>query len=158
VADGWVGQNASTRNHGGEPSLRVIARTGANARTLVRFRLPAVPSGCEVQTARLRLYAASSTAGRTLQARALGGPWTESGLTWRNQPATTTGQPAIAASRSTSGYVTWIVTAQARGMYAVGNHGFQVRDGAEGGSGAQQRFHSREGSVTRPPQLVITFG
>jgi large repetitive protein len=157
VADGWVGQSAPSGNHGGELTLRVIARTGANARALVRFELPAVPTGCDVVEAKLRLYSSSFAASRTLQALALAAPWTESGVTWMNQPATI-GAAASAPSRSSAGYVAWTVTAQARRMYAGGNHGFLVRDGAEGGGGAGQGFNSRERGATRPPLLVVTFG
>jgi hypothetical protein len=151
VADGWVGQSAPSGNHGGELTLRVMARTGANARTLVRFPLPAVPSGCQVVEAKMRLNSSSFTTGRTLQALALAAPWTDSGMTWRNQPATI-GAVASAPSRSSAGYVVWTVTTQARRMYSDGNRGFLVRDGAEGG-GAHQGFQSRETGSTRPPQL-----
>ena len=157
VADGWVGQSGPSRNHGGELTLRVIARTGANARALVRFSLPVIPSGCQVVEAKLRLYSSSFMTGRTLQALALAAPWTEPGVTWRNQPATI-GTAASAPSRSSAGYVVWTVTAQARRMYSDGNHGFLVRDGSEGGGGAHQGLQSRESGSTRAPQLVVTFG
>ena len=46
-----------------------------NFRALVRFSLPAVPAGCTLQAATLRLFAASAGSGRTLQASRLAASW-----------------------------------------------------------------------------------
>ena len=68
-----------------------MSKSGGNLRALVRFNLPAMPQGCSVESATLRIYAKSAASGRTLQAFQLGGSWTEGGVTWANQPATTGG-------------------------------------------------------------------
>jgi hypothetical protein len=137
--------------------VKVDSKSGANARALFRFALPALPSGCRVTDAKLRLYASSYKSGRTLQAVQLGASWTESGVTWSNQPATV-GVAATAPSPSTSTYVQWSVTSHVDSMYSSGNHGFLIRDGVENGNGIEQAFHSREKGTDNPPQLVITFG
>jgi hypothetical protein len=114
-----------------------------------------VPQGCVVQSATLRLFAASATPGRMLEAWQLAGGWSEGGVTWANQPATT---GAAALTATGSGYLEWNVTSQVQGMFAAGaNHGFLIRDAVEGDSGAEQQFHGRE-KGENPPQLVITFG
>jgi hypothetical protein len=110
-----------------------------------------------VTDARLRLYASSYKAGRTLQALQLGGSWTEGGVTWANLPATT-GAAATASSPSTSTYVQWSVAPQVESMYSGHNHGFLIRDSVDNGNGIEQAFHSREKGTDNPPQLVITFG
>ena len=52
------------------------------------FQLPtAPPTGCEVQSATLRMHAKSARDARTIQALRVTGAWTESGVTWANQPA-----------------------------------------------------------------------
>jgi hypothetical protein len=121
----------------------------------VRFALPAsVPAGCVVQSATLRMFAASWTTGRTLQASRVASAWSENGITWANQPQTT---GDVAVTTSGSGYREWNVAAQVQAMYAAGaNHGFLIRDATEGAGGAEQQFHSREKGVNSP-QLVITF-
>lgn len=94
--------------------------------------------------------------GRTLQALRLLTNWTESALTWNNQPQTT-GTAATVASGS--GYREGTVTSQVQAMYAPGaNHGFLVRDATENGTGLDQGFHSREKGTDNPPRLVLTFG
>jgi parallel beta-helix repeat protein len=153
-ADGWVLQSSPTSNYANDSVIKVDTKSGANARALVRFALPAIPSGCQVTSAQLRLYASSYKTGRTLQALALTGAWTETGVTWANQPAAS-GSAATVASGS--GYLSWNVTSQLAAAYA-GNTGFLVRDQTEDGAGIEQGFHSREKAPDNPPQLVLTFG
>jgi parallel beta-helix repeat protein len=154
AADAWLNQGSKNSNKGADAILRVQGRTGQNMRALVRFTLPAAPAGCVVQSATLRLYAASWKTGRTLQALRVTGSWTEAGVTWANQPATA--GPA-ATTASGSGYRQWNVTTQVQSMIAGGaNHGFLIRDAKESGSGPVQQFHSREKSQNTP-QLVITY-
>ncbi|MHA6780363.1 right-handed parallel beta-helix repeat-containing protein [Pseudonocardia saturnea] len=154
VADSWLLQDSPSQNYGTDSTLKVDSKSGANARALVRFGLPALPPGCTVTGATLRLNAASAVSGRTLQALPVTGGWTENTVTWATQPAT--GGPA-ATTTSGSGYRQWTVTAQVLAMYSGANNGFLIRDAAENAGGRLQGFRSREDSSNRP-QLVITFG
>jgi hypothetical protein len=122
-------------------------------RALVRFGLPAVPQGCVIESATLRLFAASTRTGRTLHALRLVGAWSENVVTWANQPPTA---GSAAATASGSGYREWNVTSHVQAMVTEGvNHGFLIRDAVEG-QDAEQQFHSREKGES-PPQLVIRF-
>jgi large repetitive protein len=137
----------------------VNSRTGERTRSLVRFVIATIPTGCQVASAELRLYNASPKAGRTIPALQLAGNWTESVVNWNNQP-TTTGLAAIASTPSSAGMMRWSVTEQVKGMYSSGNYGFLIRDAAEGSSVSMvQQFHSNQttANVKRPPGLVITF-
>jgi CSLREA domain-containing protein len=156
-ADSWVLQDSASNNYGNDSVVKVDTKSGANARALFRFTLPAIPSGCRITSATLRLYASSYKEGRTIQALRLGAAWTESGVNWNNQPATT-GAAATASSPSASTHVQWSVASQVEEMYSGGNHGFLIRDSVENGNGVEQAFHSREKGTDNPPQLVITFG
>ena len=155
-ADSWVGQDAPAATHGADPALVVRSKAQANQRALVHFALPAVPAGCRVTDAKLRLNASSAADGRTLQAVQLAASWTEGGVRWNNQPATT---GPVATTSSGSGWREWTVTAQVDGMYTGANHGFLIRDASEGsGPTRDQSFRSREGGGSTAPQLVVTFG
>ena len=70
-------QSAPANNSGTDASLKVASKPGDNARALVRFDLPAIPAGCQVTNAQLRLFAGSATHGRTLQALRVAAAWTE---------------------------------------------------------------------------------
>jgi hypothetical protein len=153
-ADAWIDQNSSGNNFGSDSILKVQAKDGNNYRALVRFALPNAPAGCVIQSATLRLYAPSSTAGRTLQVLRINGNWSEGAVNWNNQPATN--GTAVTAS-SGNGYREWNVTSIVQLMYSGTNNGFLIRDSANGGGGFEQQFHSRE-KGSEMPQLVIVFG
>lgn len=155
--DSWIDQNSSSDNRGSDSTLKVRSESGSNnMRALVRFALPSLPSGCTVTAATLRLYAASFSSGRTLEAHQIASSWTESGVTWSNQPSVT-GTPATTTSGS--GWRQWAVTSLVQAMYAGSNHGFRIKDATESASGGfEQRLHSREKAPDNPPELVITFG
>jgi large repetitive protein len=155
--DAWVLQSAPTDNKGGDSVLKIDSKAGANARALVRFALPQIPTGCQVTSATLRLYSGSYKEGRTLQVNRLLSIWNEGGVNWGSQPAFN-GTPVFAQSRSTAGYVEWTVTSHVTSMYSGTNAGFLIRDANEDGPGMEQSFNSREKGADNPPQLVITFG
>lgn len=154
-ADSWVAQKDPGKNFATDSILKVDAKNQEAARGLVRFALPPLPAGCRITGAELQLQNGSGRAGRTIHALPLAGPWTESAVTWRNQPATA-GAPV--AAPSASGTMRWTVTDQVRAMYDGLNHGFLVRDADERSSGREQQFHSREKGTDNPPRLVITYG
>lgn len=156
--DAWIDQASPSANKGTDSVLKVTSKSGnANTRALVQYDLPSVPSGCSVTSAKLRLYNNSPVSGRTLEALQNGASWTENGVTWSNQPATT-GSAATATTTSTAGFMEWAVTSQVQGMYSGSNYGFKVRDAAEdSAAGPEQPFRSREAGST-PPELVVTYG
>jgi hypothetical protein len=155
-ADSWIDESSPSTNKGSDSSLVVRSKNGnSDVRTLVRFALPAVPQGCVLQSATLRLNAGSSVNGRTLQALRVTSSWNEGTVTWSNQPSTASG---AATTSSGQGWRQWDVASQVATMYGSGtNHGFLIRDANENSSsGPEQKFSSREAGSNRP-QLVIAF-
>jgi hypothetical protein len=155
AADSWILQSSSSSNYATDSVAKVDSKSGGNARALFQFAMPPIPAGCQVTSAQLRLYAGSSTSNRTLQALRVNAPWTETGVTWGNQPATT---GTAATTSSGSGWRQWTVTAHVQAMYASANHGFLIRDASEGAGGREQQFHTKEKAPDQPPELVITYG
>jgi hypothetical protein len=159
TADSWIDQGAPSVNRGSDPILNVRADpSGGNARALVRFRLPAdAPPGCVVASARLRLFSPEDSVGSRVEAVRLARSWSEGSVTWSGQPGTT---GAAAAAWSREGYMRWNVTSQVAAILQGANHGFLIRDAAEGTGdvGGDHGFHSREkGDGADPPELVIHF-
>ena len=158
--DAWIDQASPIANKGNDSALRVLSKAPANnARALVRFSLPAIPAGCVVESATLRLYASAVVTERTLEADRVTGSWSEGGVTWSNQPATA-GAPATTMSgvgpNPPLGYRTWDVDSQVLAMYGGPNEGFLIRDAGENYGGLEQVFKSSESASDRP-ELVITF-
>jgi large repetitive protein len=153
--DSWIDQGSPSNNFGSDQILKVKRETGSKAmRALLRFTLPAVPAGCSVTAATLRLYAASAATGQTLQALRINAGWTENGVTWSNQPATT---GTAATTTSVAGWNQWTVTTHVQGMYSGTNNGFLVRFDAETSPVAEMQFHARD-KGSEHPELRITFG
>jgi hypothetical protein len=154
-ADSWIDQNSASNNFGTDAILKVRSQAPSdNFRTLIRFALPTPPAGCVLQSATLRLYTAASTTGRTLEALRISGAWTESSVTWNNQPATT---GTAVTTISGLGNREWQVAAQVQAIYDTGvNHGFLIRDAAEGGTDSEQQFHAKEKGED-PPVLIVSF-
>ena len=76
-ADTYI-EEGSNNNFGTNADIRVVGSVDdKKARGLVRFSLPSVPSGCEVTSAALCLYASSAAGGRTLQAYRAASSWAE---------------------------------------------------------------------------------
>ena len=154
-ADSWLDENSAANNFGSDSILKIRSKGPRdNFRALVRFALPAaIPQGCRVGSASLRLFAASATPGRVLHALRLATGWSESLVTWNTQPQTT---GAAAATASGVGARLWDVAAQVQAMYdSNALHGFLIRDAAEN-SDAEQSFHSREKGES-PPELTVVF-
>jgi hypothetical protein len=155
VADTQVRQNNPDLNYGTRATMQVRSAASNNRRSLVRFILPAIPNRCTITAATLRLYVSTAAAGRTYQAYRAASAWTETGVTWNNQPATT-GTAAVVVTTAAIGFLQWTVTTQVQAMYPT-NNGFIVRDQTESSATTVTNiFSTREG--TYAPQLVITFG
>ena len=122
----------------------------------MRFDLPAVPAGCQITGAQLRLFAGGAVDGRTLQALRSTRPWTEGGVTWANQPATTGAAATDAVGHRMAGVVRDL--GGPGDVLRAATTDSSIRDASEGGAGFQQQLHSREKAPDNPPQLVITFG
>ncbi|WP_020519219.1 CBM96 family carbohydrate-binding protein [Catelliglobosispora koreensis] len=151
--DAWITRSWANTNFGKDTINKVRSKLNADARTLVHFGLPALPAGCKVTSAKLRMYEGTAVTGRTLRVTQVTSAWTETGVTWNNQPPTT-GTAATASAKA--GWVEWTVTTQVAGLYTTGNRGLQIRDAAEGAAGYEQRLHSREN--VNKPTLIITYG
>lgn len=152
-ADTYLKEDGATTNFGTSTFLDVKSDPVKGRRTLVHFPLPAVPTGCRLNSATLRLNASASAAGRTIHAYRAAASWTETTATYANGPSAA-GDPSSAASAV--GWTQWNVGSQVRTMYSGTNTGFRVVDAAEGLSNGLQTYSSREGA--NPPELVLDFG
>ena len=180
--DANVRQGSPTTNFGTVTSTNVSSGNGINQRAYVRFDLttctPAIPSTAVVRLATLRLYlTAVPAACRTIDVFAASATWTETGITWNNEPFGSTINNPPTASRSGSFTVGTPAGCQnqATGTYLVGgtvtsdvasfvlgsvtNFGWMLRDDAEGSATTRTvTFSSKElATVGQAPQLVVTY-
>lgn len=172
IADAYVNQTSGSTgtNYGTANFISVLSRASRNQRAFVRFDLskcsPNIPTSATVKQAVLRLNmndTPGNNSNRTYQFRRVNAAWTESGLTWANQPAvgpSVSANLTLCAASCGTGYVTVLMTTDVAAFVASPstNYGWQIADSAEGGSNIEVQF--RTGDFTNAPtnpQLVIVY-
>ena len=182
VADVTAQQALATTNFGATTSLTVSSGTALNQRIYLKFVLtacsPAIPASAIVRLATLRLYmTAVPAACRTMDIFKVTAAWTETVVTWNNQPFGTTINNPVTGSRSGSFNVGTTAGCQnlAARAYVVGgslttdvasfvsgastNLGWMIRDDVEGSATTRTAtFAAKElGTVAQEPQLIVTY-
>jgi PKD repeat protein len=147
-ADAQVREASSGSNYGTNVNLRVDGGSGVRIESYLRFT---VPSGVgSISTAKLRLFATSGTANGPA-AYSTGSSWTETGLTWANRPARTSGANDDKARIATNAWVEYNVKPLVTGS---GTYTFVLAGTSTDGVD----FYSRESSNANRPQLVLDTG
>jgi hypothetical protein len=145
-ADAYVNQSNSSTNYGNATTLQVDGASDPDLESFIRFAVTGI-SGT-VQSARLRVYVTTNGSANGPAVYATGTSWTETGITWNNRPARTSGALDNKGSISTNTWIEYNVTS-----LISGNGTFSFVLAADSTDGAV--FSSRQGS--QPPQLVVTL-
>jgi hypothetical protein len=180
VDDTFVNQASPNTNSGTASTMDVRSSTSANRRAYVRFDLgqcsPTISTTATVADAALQLFVTQiPSVCRSIDLFRLSGPWTESTITWNNQPVGTAPNNPPTAGRSavttigaspctvisTGVYVSWNVTADVR-LFVGGssaNLGWLLRDDAEDSTVSRNtQFSTAEANnTTRAPRLLVTY-
>jgi hypothetical protein len=162
--DSYVDQDSWNANYGTWADLSVRSRSGSdNRRTLVQFDLAscAIPATATITTAKLSLYLTTAPASsRTYELRRITASWSESTVTWSNQPAAAGATSTQTTGTSADVRREWEAAADVQ-LYAGGttNYGWLLEDESEGSfSSPEARFASSEnGTSGRRPKLTISY-
>lgn len=169
AADAWVREDLPTFNGGASTELHVRSNSGTRRRTYVRFDLsscsPTLPTSATVRSAELRLFVfAVPTASSTYAVHRVTNSWDPLTIRWGNQPgvagAATGTARVCSASSCVNRYYDWNVTADVAAFVAgaAPNHGWQLRDVAEGATSTTTRFRPNERNrAAEDPVLVIVY-
>jgi glucose/arabinose dehydrogenase/chitodextrinase len=150
VADARVQEANTSTNYGTSNYVRTDGASNPDVEAYLRFQLAGIAG--QVTNARLRLYDTNNATVDGPAAYGTSSSWTETGISWSNRPARTSGphddKGAIGAGTIAEWNVTPLVTANGAVSFALAT---TSNDGAN--------FASREDSTSsRRPQLVVTFG
>ncbi len=183
-SDTWADQKNPTTNNGTAATVNVAAQTtGTNQRGFYLFTLSSClvnpPSTVTVLSATLNLFVKKLPPScRTYDIFRVTAGWTETGLTWNNQPGPATtasntpasstrtssmgiGSVSTCANHTASVYAGFDVTTDVAAFLAgtAGNDGWMIRDDAEDAASNQPgQFGAREANLlTQPPELLITY-
>lgn len=182
VIDASVRQANATSNFGTSTTNNVATASTANRRLYVKFDItvcsPSIPTTATVRVATLRLYLTAVPSNcRTVDAFRVTTSWTESAITWNNQPFGTTlnnpsnasatdtftvGTPSGCQNQSTSTYAVGIDLTTDVAAFVAGtatNQGWMFRDDVEGNATTFTSTTSAKdlGTLAQAPQLVITY-
>jgi acid phosphatase type 7 len=145
-ADARVHENSPNSNYGTANYLLVDGANNPDVESFLRFTVNGVTGS--VQNAKLRVYITNNNSANGPAAYAANNSWTETGITWNNRPARTSGALDNKGATSRSSWVEYNVTAAVTGN---GTYTFVLA----ADSSDAIRFSSREGS--RSPELVVTL-
>ncbi len=182
VVDASVRQASPTSNFAASTTTNVATATTANRRLYVYFDLarcsPAIPATATVRLATLRLYVSALPAScRTIDLFRVTASWSETTITWNNQPFGTTlnnpasasatdtfaaGTPAGCQNLSTGAYVVGANPTADVAAFVAGtatNNGWMLRDDVEGSTTTYtQTFSAKNlGTLAQAPQLIVTY-
>lgn len=149
--DSYVSSVLPTTNYGTATSLKVQSLTGYLKRGLLEFNVAAYQA-VNIQDVTLRLYcSAAAASGRTYNVSRITGSWTETGVNWNNQPATTSNVSKAAPT----GTGWW--EANVTDIYVAGTSiGFRVADASEG-SGSSGTFGYTSIGATKTQEVGDTI-
>lgn len=158
AADTYVRQDETNANFGNATALDV-ARFGeflTVSRSYLRFSLSSIPSKATIINGVLRLYLRTG-AGPTVDVSAypVNAAWTETGMTWNNQPAVGAAQTVTPIGTSV-GYKSLTLTTLVQKWLngTTTNYGVSVR-GPESSGNWSRTFDSRQG--TNDPELIVEY-
>jgi len=143
-ADAYVNQSNPSTNYGNATTLQADGASDPDIESFIRFTVTGI-SGT-VQSARLRVFDTTNGSANGPAVYATGTSWTETGITWNNRPARTSGALDNKGSISPNTWVEYNVTS-----LVSGNGTFSFVLAADSTDGAV--FSSRQGS--QPPQLLV---
>ena len=182
VIDASVRQASASSNFGTLTTIHVATASTANRRLYVRFDLslcsPVIPASAIVRLATLRIYVTALPAScRTVDLFRVTAAWTETGITWNNQPFGTTlnnpgsgsasdsytaGTPGGCQNTATGTYIAGANPTADVGAFVAGtatNYGWMLRDDVEGSATNYSETYSAKdlGTLAQAPQLVVTY-
>ncbi len=161
-ADSYVQSSTPTTNYGTSARLRVDPRPPSIRRSLVSFDLSSLPLGQIIVQAVLSLHLSTQpSVTRVLDVHGVTTNWTESGVTWNNQPSFQSTPTSSNNTGTTIVWVNWTVSADVAAGYATSSKwfGFIIKDNQEPRQvqGALLSFNSRESAAALRPRLTVTY-
>ena len=169
-ADSYVDQATLQQgtNFGGVTPLQVessqtLGLISTNKRSFVTFDLAScsIPAAAAVQSATLSVFLSlAPTQNRTWNIDRVTGAWTEGGITWSNQPASTN-STSVATGTTSNVTLQATVTSDVRSFVSgsLTNNGWRLSDSVEDSATVRNgQFRSREfGTVSQRPTIVVNY-
>lgn len=154
-ADAEVNTNNPDANYGSNTYYRVGVLSGKKYRVYIKFDLTGIPEGSAIISATLKLHKQSGT-DITVNVHKVSGSWSETGITWNNQPSYDSDTAASDSAPNAEGWFEFDVTSVVQAWIdGESNYGFVLEND---GATYSIVFDSREASDTSiRPKLVVEY-
>jgi hypothetical protein len=163
-----VNSTSAGTNHNATGRLQVLytLSTGQILRSFIHVDLSSIPSNAIIVSAALNVYAAgvTNTVSHPLYIRRVSATWSETTITWTNQPATiSSDQLSIThAATSSTGWHTFNVKTHVQNMvnYPALNFGWRIslqNEAPGGNSGVTYRDSEQTTQTTQRPYLDVSY-
>lgn len=164
LGDSYVDQSSPTINYGTVTSFYVKNYVTSSQRGYIKYNLSSIPAGATIDNAVLYLYVDSVLISESVSTyHQVNDSWTETGITWNNQPCPGTGCNATAENTTTvsiTGWNSWAVTNMVSNATINGNKNISIfLRTPEASYVLPVDFHSKEYTtdITLRPYLNITY-
>jgi hypothetical protein len=163
VADSFAEFDYPDANNGTNIGMSVDGDPTKTNHAFVRFDVSSIPAGSAVTHASLMLCFSSDPGGaqgRIHELRRVTSDWTETGVTWNNEPTVSTTVTDAITVPSGSQCVTFTVTADVQAWVdGAPNYGWGLNDQDEvTPGGSVTTYATREyGTAGQRPQLVVAY-
>jgi hypothetical protein len=128
-------------------------------RAYLKFATPSLPAGAVISAAYIELWDVNTSPGdRLIELRSAAASWTETTITWNNQPGSTGAVVSSRLSYVTGAYNVFSGLADTVAAWIAGtltNYGFRLALNSEGAPTWGALFYTRENA--NPPHLVIVY-
>lgn len=162
--DTYVYTTAPDDNWGDLERVTAGSGVGNTVRAYLQFSLDLLPENAVITGASLGLvyWYTSNAAIAPIGAYAVLGAWTETGITWDDQPvfATTVEYTVNVPAGVTDGFLYWYITELVRSWWdgSQNNFGVMLKDTDESTEEAWKRFYSSDwGTAHQRPKLTINY-
>lgn len=161
--DSYVRDDQTGNNFGTNTQMHVRGAGSPLKRAFVQFNVSTILAGSTINSATLTLcldeVPAASAQGKVHELRRVNGSWTETGLTWNNQPAISSTVTGTIVVPSTATCVTFNVTSDVQAwVNGTTNNGWRLNEQNEGSGGGNAKYATREnGSSSTRPKLDVTY-
>jgi len=157
IADSYVHSLFPDTNYGTNITLRVMGES-ANARSFLNFSFADLPADANVTSVKLRLYAYGVLGGVPCNASRVVGAWTETGITWNNQPTVNFTNSVYVGVGLPSGWKEFEITEMFEDAMQLGsNISVRVHSNSEGGMIESEAYFNSWEATSNKPELVINY-
>lgn len=162
VKDSYIRDDSPNSNYGTLTWLQIQFTSASKKwRALVQFDLSSIPKGAKIKSASLQFYKYNGWWYRSLLIQRATSSWTETGVTWNNQPGVDTwDQYNYTTGSFGTGTLAYDVTDHVKAMTCQEqNFGWVLRLGDETTeTGVYINFYSREfTTASQTPKLIIEY-